>query len=166
MNAVRTIHMAAWLCLAIGQASATARAADRPAATLEVRAAGVTRSIGIDALARLPQQAVTAHLDGRELTCTGPMLAEVPGLKTGPTWHGSDALREFVLAQGADGYRVVFSRAELEPALHARVPIIALRCAGQPLDARSGPLRIIAPADLRGARSVFRLKSLDVRRVP
>ena len=69
------------------------------------------------------------------------------------------------VASAKDGYQVVFSLAELDPALTSNDIIIADTVDGQPLFDYQGPLRIVAPRDKRGARSIRMLQRLDVVRL-
>ena len=71
----------------------------------------------------------------------------------------------YVVATAADGYRVLFSLAELDPAFTNSDIIVADTIDGKPLFAYQGPLRIVAPRDTRGARSIRRLEKIDVVRV-
>jgi DMSO/TMAO reductase YedYZ molybdopterin-dependent catalytic subunit len=65
----------------------------------------------------------------------------------------------------SDGYRAVFSLAELDPELTGS-QVIADRVDGKPLLADNGPLRIVAPKDLAGARSIRMLEKIEVVRLP
>jgi hypothetical protein len=56
------------------------------------------------------------------------------------------------LIEAADGYRVVFALAEIDPAFATREIILADERDGKLLDAKEGPLRIVAPGDRRPAR--------------
>lgn len=79
----------------------------------------------------------------------------------------NDVLDRYLLATGADGYRVVFSLGELHPEFGNRPSIVAYAetTAGvdAALDTSSGPLRITAPGDAKGGRYVSQLTTLDVR---
>ena len=54
--------------------------------------------------------------------------------------------------EATDGYRVLFSLAELDPGFTDRVVILADRVSGQPLPASEGPYRLIVPGEKRPAR--------------
>jgi hypothetical protein len=70
-----------------------------------------------------------------------------------------------VLASAQDGYQVVFSLAELDPAFTANDIIVADTIDGKPLFASQGPFRIVAPKDARGARSIRMLERIEVVRL-
>ena len=76
-----------------------------------------------------------------------------------------DAMATFVVASATDGYRVVFSLAEFDPALTGSEILVADTIDGTPLPVKQGPLRIVAPRDKRPARSVRMLERLDVVRL-
>ena len=64
------------------------------------------------------------------------------------------ALAMYVLAEACDGYRVVFSLAELDSAIVDSDIIVADTVDGGPLGPNQGPFRIVAPHDKRPARWV------------
>jgi DMSO/TMAO reductase YedYZ molybdopterin-dependent catalytic subunit len=70
----------------------------------------------------------------------------------------------YVLAEGADGYRVVFSLAELDSGILDSEVIVADTMDGAPLGTNQGPFRIVAPHEKRPARWVRMLKTLTVVR--
>jgi DMSO/TMAO reductase YedYZ molybdopterin-dependent catalytic subunit len=70
-----------------------------------------------------------------------------------------------VIAHAPDGYTVVFSLAEFDPAFSDRVILLADRRDGRLLDSREGPLRIVVPGDQRHARWIRGLTTLEVLRV-
>src|SRR5262245_19424101 len=73
-----------------------------------------------------------------------------------------EALTTYVLAEARDGYEVVFSLGELDPAFADNQILIADKLNGKPLSGDEGPLRIIVPREKRAARSVRMLTRLDV----
>ncbi|WP_420994746.1 molybdopterin-dependent oxidoreductase [Cupriavidus sp. 30B13] len=92
-------------------------------------------------------------------------LLDGMGIQADPAAH-NDVLARYVLATGADGYRVVFSLGELRPDFGNRASLVAygemVNGAAAPL-AASGPLRATAPGDGKGGRYVSGLLRLDVR---
>lgn len=87
------------------------------------------------------------------------------GLPSGHDVHG-DALRLYVVAEGADGYRAVLALAELDASFTDDVVLVADRRGGQPLSANEGPLRLIVPTDKRPARWVRQLVRIYVGKAP
>jgi len=71
-----------------------------------------------------------------------------------------------LIASAPDGYRVLFSLAEFDPAFTDRVIILADRRDGKPLDAREGPLRFVVPGDKRHARWIRGVTTLEVVKIP
>lgn len=76
-----------------------------------------------------------------------------------------DALTTFVVATATDGYQVVFSLAELDPALSGSEIIVADSADGKPLVEKQGPFRVVVPRDARPTRSVRMLDRLELTRV-
>jgi hypothetical protein len=70
-----------------------------------------------------------------------------------------------VIASASDGYRVLFSLTEFDPAFNDRAVLLADRRDGKPLDSREGPLRLIVAGDKRHARWIRGVTSLEVVRV-
>ena len=67
-----------------------------------------------------------------------------------------------VRATAADGYQVVFTLAELDPAFGNLQVLVADRQDDQPLAPEDGPLRLVVPSDQRGARSLRQLVRLEI----
>ncbi|KAF1716145.1 molybdopterin-binding protein [Pseudoxanthomonas yeongjuensis] len=128
------------------------------------------QTVPIDAatLAALPREAVTANAHGKTLQCEGVALPAVlraaNALPAEPLRGGQ--LANYVLVTARDGYRAVFSLAELEPSLSNRKVLLVDRCDGQPLDGDDGPLRLIAPEESRPARWVRQVQSITVVTAP
>jgi len=75
-------------------------------------------------------------------------------------------LAAYVLAEAADGYRVVFSLAELDSAFLDSEILVADTIDGAPLAANEGPFKLVAPHEKRPARWVRMLKSLTIVQIP
>lgn len=86
-------------------------------------------------------------------------LLSVAGIRLGDTMRGP-RMTEVLLVEAADGYKVVFALAELDPAFATREIILADKRDGKPLDAKEGPWRIVAPGDKRPARWVRQVMTL------
>lgn len=76
------------------------------------------------------------------------------------------SLATYVLAEAEDGYRVVFSLAELDSGILDSDVIVADTMDGGPLAAKQGTLKLVAPHEKRPARWVRMLKSISVVSVP
>jgi len=68
----------------------------------------------------------------------------------------------YVIAGAEDGYRVVFSLAELDSGMLESEVIVADTMDGASLAAEEGPFKIVAPHEKRPARWVRMLKSITV----
>lgn len=77
--------------------------------------------------------------------------------------RGQD-MATYVVAEAEDGYKVVFSLAELDSGIMDSEVIVADAMDGAPLGAKEGPFKIVAPHDKRPARWVRMLKSITVVR--
>ena len=75
-------------------------------------------------------------------------------------------MASYVLAEATDGYRVVFSLAELDSDFLDSEVIVADTLDGAPLSPKQGPFKIVAPHEKRPARWIRMLRSLTVVRVP
>ena len=72
------------------------------------------------------------------------------------------ALATYVLASASDGYQVLFSIGELDPAMTDGQFLLADKADGKPLFGENGAFRLVIPKDKRGARSVRMLAKLEV----
>jgi DMSO/TMAO reductase YedYZ molybdopterin-dependent catalytic subunit len=86
------------------------------------------------------------------------------GVTLGEKLRGKE-LATYVVASATDGYQVVFSLAELDPAFIANDVIVADTVDGQPIPRDPGPLRLVVPKESRAARSVRMLERLAVVRL-
>lgn len=104
----------------------------------------------------------------KEESYEGVLLTELlkrAGVPLGAQLRGA-AMASYVQADAADGYRVIFSLAELDEDFQDSGVIVADTMNGAPLDDKSGPFRLVAPRDKRPARWIRMLQSLTVVRIP
>jgi hypothetical protein len=92
-------------------------------------------------------------------------LLRKAGVPQGENLRGP-ALATYILAEAADGYRVVFSLAELDSGIVGSEVLVADTMDGAAPGAREGPFRLVAPHEKRPARWMRMLKSITVVRVP
>jgi DMSO/TMAO reductase YedYZ molybdopterin-dependent catalytic subunit len=115
----------------------------------------------------MPHHTVRASEHGLpESAYEGVALSDVlgrAGVAFGPALHGP-ALATYVMCSAADGYRVVFTLAELDSAFSDRPVFLVDRKDGQSLDAHTGPFRIVVPGDARPARWIRQLTQIAVVR--
>ena len=117
-----------------------------------------------DDLAKMPRASVHTMSNGMETVYEGVWLHEVlkrPGVPQGGELRGK-ALSSYVLAEAQDGYQVVFSLGELDPAFIDNEILLADTANGKALFGGQGRFRLVVPKDKPGARSVRMLTKLEV----
>jgi hypothetical protein len=135
--------------------------------TLHIGGPGI-QSIELSAkdLAKMPRLAVDVqnphngkveHYDGVRVS---DLLAKA-GAPLGEKLLGP-AMATFVAARASDGYTVVYSLAEIDPALRDNQIIVADQLNGKPLGPKEGPFKVVVPGDKRPARWIRMLTSLRV----
>ena len=126
---------------------------------------GTTLDLGPAEIAALPHaelRAVDSHAKGGLFR--GIDLVELlrrAGAASGEALRGSH-LRDVVRVECADGYVVVFSLAELDPAMGARRVLLADERDGRPLGGEEGPWRLVVPDEKRPARWARQVKAITV----
>ena len=142
-------------------------------AVAELRISGAVSTplvLTIVDLKKMPRKTlsvVNPH-DKKKETYEGVLLEELlhrAGVPQGEQLRGS-SMANYVIAEAEDGYRVVFSLAELDSGVLESEVIVADTIDGVPLSAQQGPFRLVAPHEKRPARWVRMLKSITVMRVP
>ena len=126
-----------------------------------------TLTLSADDLAKMPRASVKTTSSGMETVYEGVWLHDVlkkAGVPQGGELRGK-ALSSYVLAEAQDGYQVVFSLAELDPAFIDNEILLADTANGKPLFGAQGRFRLVAPKDKPGARSVRMLTKLEVVQV-
>jgi DMSO/TMAO reductase YedYZ molybdopterin-dependent catalytic subunit len=141
------------------------------ATTAELRISGAVSTplvLTVGDLKKMPRKAlsvVNPH-DKKTETYEGVLLEELlrrAGVPQGEQLRGS-SMATYVIAEAGDGYRVVFSLAELDSGILESEVIVADTMDGAPLTAKQGPFRLVAPHEKRPARWVRMLNSLTVVR--
>ena len=124
-----------------------------------------TLSLSLTDLSALPRQVLkVTNEHGTEEVYQGVPVAELlkrAGVPQAEQMRGA-ALTTYVRAQGADGYSVTFSLAELDSSIQDSDVLVADTLNGGPIPSKLGPLRLVVPHDKRGARWVRMLRSLTV----
>jgi hypothetical protein len=115
-------------------------------------------------VAKLPHVGFAFAAHGETHAYEGPLLIDVLALAGAPTGKGirGPALADVVLVTAADGYQVALGLAEADPGTRPNRIILADRADGAPLDAKSGPLKLVVEGDLRPARGARGVVSLKV----
>lgn len=137
-------------------------------ATLEVSGA-VKQPLTLSTadLAKMPRSSVTTTNNGMETVYEGVWLHEIlkkAGVPQGSELRGK-ALASYVLASASDGYQVLFSLGELDPAFIDNQILLADTANGKALFGAQGRFRLVVPKDKPGARSVRMLTKLEVVQV-
>ena len=139
--------------------------AQEQASTLQVTGAvKQPLTISPEDLAKMPRASVKTSSNGMEIVYEGVWLHEVlkrAGVPQGEALRGK-ALASYVLAEAQDGYQVVFSLGELDPAFIDNEILLADTANGKPLFGAQGRFRLVAPKDKPGARSVRMLIKIEV----
>ncbi len=135
------------------------------AQTLQIiNAEGRSTTITAAQIAGAPHVTVEVHDHDAPAHFAGVPLAAVlamAGVELGDKLRGN-RLAEVLLVQAADGYKVVFAVAEIDPAFATREIILADKRDAKPLDGKEGPLRVVAPGDTRPARWVRQVTTLKI----
>ncbi len=115
-------------------------------------------------LAKYPRATVRTTSNGMETVYEGVWLHEVlkkAGVPQGGELRGK-ALSSYVLAMAQDGYQVLFSLGELDPAFIDNQILLADTANGKPMFGAQGRFRLVVPKDKPGARSVRMLTKIEV----
>jgi hypothetical protein len=139
-----------------------------PSTMLKISGTGLTPStLSLSDLKALPHKTVTFHNPHTKAdeTYSGVPLTDLLaklGAPTGEKLHGKP-LSEYIVATGSDGYKSVLALAETDPSFHPGDVLVADTLDGQPLDAKTGPFKLVITEDKRPARSVRNLASIELR---
>lgn len=119
-------------------------------------------------LAKMPRASVSWSEHGPVVSYEGVSLYQIlkaAGAPLGKQLSGK-ALAAYILAEAKDGYQVVFTLPEVDPAFTDDKILLADTADGQPLDAKHGPFRIVAAREKKGARSIRMLEKITIVRLP
>ena len=108
-----------------------------------------------------------AHTNADE-TYSGVRLADLLaklGAPLGNELRGQ-ALANYVVATGSDGYQALLALAEVDPSFHPGEVLVADTMNGKALDEHSGPLKLVVTEDQRPARSVRNLTTIELKLLP
>jgi hypothetical protein len=114
-------------------------------------------------LAALPHKAITvfnAHVKANQTYSGVELIDLLKPLGVPEKPHGKD-FRIYLIAEGSDGYQVVYSLGEVNPDVHDATVLVADAMDGKPLGA-AGPLQLVATGEKRAARWVRNLVAIRV----
>ena len=117
-----------------------------------------------EAFTALPHVSLTAfneHAKANQTYSGVPVLALLKPLGVPEKPHGKD-LRLYLLAEGADGYGVVFAVAEVNPDIHSGTAIVADSMDGKPIG-EDGAFKLVLEGERRPARWVRNLATIKVK---
>lgn len=121
--------------------------------------------LSLSDLAGMPRkEAVLKDKEGKPFTYSGVPLPEIlakAGIPSGKEVHGAN-LSKYLLVRCTDGYRVLFSLAELDLSVTDKNVIIADKINGEPLFESRGPLRLVVEGEKKPARSCYQVTELIV----
>ena len=128
----------------------------------------VLGTFSLTELEKLRAVAVTLEDDsGQSSDYIGVPLAQLlqsVGVPLGESVRGV-RLAEFVVVRAADGYRALFSLAEIDPIFRERTLLLCYGKNGGPLPAKEGPLRVVVADEKRHARWVRQVTAIELGRV-
>lgn len=125
-----------------------------------------TLALSVSDLAQMPHVlASMKNREGKLQEYLGVPIIEIlkqAGVTLGKELKGEN-LTKYMLVRGSDGYEIIFSLAELDPAFTNRVIILADKKDGKPLEDGVGPFRLVVPEENRPARSVLEVSHLIIK---
>jgi hypothetical protein len=135
--------------------------------SLQVKSKAQALTLTLADLKSMPHITVTVHNPhtNADETYSGVRLADLlakVGAPLGKDLHG-EALANYVIAVGSDGYKAVLALGEIDPSFHPGEVIVADSMDGKPLDAHSGPFKLVVSEDKRPARSVRNLVKIELK---
>ena len=123
-------------------------------------------NITAEDLTKMAHHSIKASDHGTPATFEGVLLSEIlakVNVPLGDKLKGK-ALSQFLVAEAADGYRVLFALPVLDPASTDHPVYLVTKRDGQPLSEKDGPVRIVAPNEKRQGRWVRQVIALTIRR--
>ncbi|HEX3438632.1 MAG TPA: molybdopterin-dependent oxidoreductase [Pseudacidobacterium sp.] len=134
---------------------------------LKVQNGSQQTSVSLDDLKTKPHKTITIHdpHTNADETYSGVPLIVLLQQVGAPVGHDvrGKVLAQYVVATGSDGYKTVLALAEVEPDFHPGDVIVADAMDGKPLDAKTGPFRLVVSEDKLPARSVRNLVSVELK---
>ena len=137
--------------------------AQTPSLTVQVEGRPVMTLTSED-LAKMPRHTAVLKEHGTEIPFEGVLMHDVlerAGAPFGNDLRGK-ALSSYVLATAQDGYQVVYTLTEMDPAFVDDEILIADRSGGKPLGEKQGPFRIVVLGEKKPARSLRMLARIQV----
>jgi hypothetical protein len=129
---------------------------------------GTSATLSVSDLSKLPQQTVKVTDHGTPATFEGVLLSDVLSKVSGPTGEpfNKTVASYYLIAEAHDGYKAVFTWAEIDPTFADRTVYVVTKREGNPLTAKDGPYELIVPGERRFSRWVRQLKLLRIEPLP
>ncbi len=134
-----------------------------PAGPLKIAFGDKSAEWTAETLAALPHKTVivhNAHTKADETYSGVALIDLLLKLDVPAKPHGKD-LALYLVAEGSDGYKAVYSVAEVNPDVHEATVLVADSEDGKPI-AADGPLKLVATGETRPARWVRNLVAVRV----
>jgi hypothetical protein len=134
-----------------------------PAGPLKISYGDKAAEWTAEKLAALPQTTITVYNEHnkKNQTYSGvPVATLLTPLGVPDKLHGKD-FELYLVAEGSDGYKVVYSLGEVTPDVHDGTVIVADQLEGKPIPG-TGPLQLVATGEKRPARWVRNLVAIRV----
>lgn len=139
-----------------------------PSETVLVGPTGKTLKITPQVLAGLDREQATMTNHSQPHTYEGVRLTELLRLVDAPTGARvhAEAVKDYLVITGGDGFRAVMSLAETDGSVQARPVILADKMDGGPLTAHDAPYRVVVDGDKKPSRSVYAVTKIEVKVLP
>jgi len=136
----------------------------KPSTALTISYAGKSKTWTTQDFAQMPHTAIdlyNAHTKTTEHYAGVPLIDLLKTLDVPDKPHGKD-FALYLVAEGTDGYQVVYSLGEVTPDVHDGTVLVADTEGAKPLPAASGAFQLVAAGEKRPARWVHNLTSIRV----
>jgi hypothetical protein len=134
-----------------------------PAGPLKITFAEKSAEWTVEKLAPLPHTTLTlynVHAKAQQTYSGVPLIDLLKPLGVPDRPHGKD-FRLYLVAEGSDGYQVVYSVSEATPDVHDGTVLVADSMDGKPIG-DAGPMQLVKTGEKRPARWVRNLVSIRV----
>ncbi|MFB6456354.1 molybdopterin-dependent oxidoreductase [Chitinophaga sp. Hz27] len=122
-------------------------------------------TLTLESLNQMKKSSVTAaDKDGKSHVYSGVALYDIlqaAGVTFGSALRGEN-MAKYLLVKSGDGYEVLFSLPEIDPAFNDKTILVAMESDGQALPQGKGPYRLVVPGEKRPARWVWEVTTLTV----
>jgi hypothetical protein len=147
-----------------GQQGTGNRASDGSLQVVSKSRSLTSKRVNLSAMAHITVTVHNPHTDADE-AYSGVRLADLlvkVGAPLGKELRG-EAMADYVIATGSDGYKAMLALGEVDPSFHPGDVIVADAMDGKPLDAHNGPLKLVVSEDKRPARCVRNLVRIELK---